>query len=68
MSPPDDKDGAKDGRDGGNGGDNVISLGTETLFAIADELRRMYDADVRTKPSPKLEQLMRQIERGEDII
>ena len=30
---------------------NVVRLGTETLFAIADQLRRMYDADLRTKPS-----------------
>jgi hypothetical protein len=46
--------------------DNVVSLGTEALFAIADELRRMYDADLRSKPSAKLDQLMRRIERGED--
>ena len=59
MSSPDD-DGPKDGG-------NVVRLGTETLFAIAEELRRMYDADVRKKPSPKLEELMRRIERGEDI-
>jgi hypothetical protein len=42
-------------------------LGTETLFAIADQLRRMYDADLRTKPSEELERLMQRIERGEDI-
>ena len=47
--------------------DNVVRLGTETLFAIADELRRMYDADLRKKPSERLEQLMRRIERGEDV-
>ena len=41
--------------------DNVVRLGNDTLFAIADELRRMYDADLRSKPSDKLEQLMRQI-------
>jgi hypothetical protein len=46
---------------------NVVRLGTETLFAIADQLRRMYDADLRTKPSEELEQLMQRIERGEDI-
>jgi hypothetical protein len=46
---------------------NVVRLGTETLFAIADELRRMYDADLRTRPSGKLEQLMRRIERGDDV-
>ena len=46
---------------------NVVRLGTETLFAIADELRRMYDADLRKKPSKRLEQLMRKIERGEDL-
>jgi hypothetical protein len=45
----------------------VVSLGTETLFAIAEQLRRMYDADLRTKPSEKLERLMRRIERGEDV-
>jgi hypothetical protein len=26
---------------------NVVRLGTETLFAIAEQLRRMYDADLR---------------------
>lgn len=46
---------------------NVVRLGTETLFAIADQLRRMYDADLRTKPSEELERLMRRIERGEDV-
>jgi hypothetical protein len=45
----------------------VVRLGTETLFAIADQLRRMYDADLRTKPSEKLERLMQKIERGEDL-
>jgi hypothetical protein len=45
--------------------DNVVSLGTETLFAIAEQLRRMYDADLRTKPSDRLERLMRLIERGD---
>jgi hypothetical protein len=46
---------------------NVVRLGTETLFAIAEQLRRMYDADLRAKPSDKLERLMRRIERGEDV-
>ena len=46
---------------------NVVRLGTETLFAIADELRRMYDVDLRKKPPDRLERLMRKIERGEDI-
>jgi hypothetical protein len=45
----------------------VVRLGTETLFAIAEQLRRMYDADLRAKPSEKLERLMRRIERGEDV-
>ena len=45
--------------------DNVVRLGTETLFAIADELRRMYDADLRSKPSERLDRLMPLIERGE---
>jgi hypothetical protein len=48
-------------------GDNVVRLGTETLFAIAEELRRMYDADLRSKPSDQLERLMHRIERGEDL-
>ena len=47
--------------------DNVVRLGTETLFAIGNELRRMYDADLRTKPSEQLDRLMRRIERGEDL-
>jgi hypothetical protein len=46
---------------------NVVRLGNETLFAIGDQLRRMYDADLRKKPSERLEQLMRRIERGEDV-
>ena len=28
--------------------EKVVRLGTETLFAIAEQLRRMYDADLRT--------------------
>jgi hypothetical protein len=47
--------------------DNVVRLGTETLFAIGDELRRMYDADLRSKPSARLERLMQLIERGENL-
>jgi hypothetical protein len=47
--------------------DNVVRLGTETLFAIAEQLRRMYDADLRTKPSDRLERLMRRIERGDNV-
>ena len=57
MSLPDDDDTKH----------NVVRLGTETLFAIAEQLRRMYDADLRTKPSEELERLMRRIERGEDL-
>ena len=56
MSVPDDK----------KQQDNVVRLGTETLFAIADELRRMYDADLRSKPSTELERLLRKIGRGEE--
>ena len=52
MSVPEDQDKKQ----------NVVRLGTETLFAIAEQLRRMYDADLRTKPSEKLERLMRRIE------
>ena len=58
MSLPDPDDDTKH---------NVVRLGTETLFAIAEQLRRMYDADLRTKPSEELERLMRRIERGEDV-
>lgn len=58
MSLPDPDDDSKH---------NVVRLGTETLFAIAEQLRRMYDADLRTKPSEKLERLMQRIERGEDV-
>jgi hypothetical protein len=64
MSLPEDE---KKHRDDKMQTDNVVRLGNDTLFAIADELRRMYDADLRSKPSDKLEQLMRQIERGEDL-
>jgi hypothetical protein len=58
MSLPDTDDDTKH---------NVVRLGTETLFAIAEQPRQMYDADLRTKPSEKLERLMRRIERGEDV-
>jgi hypothetical protein len=47
--------------------DNVVRLGTETLFAIGEELRRMYDADLRSKPSKRLDRLIQQIERGEIV-
>ena len=47
--------------------EKVVRLGTETLFAIAEQLRRMYDDDLRAKPSEKLERLMRRIERGEEV-
>ncbi|HEY2183625.1 MAG TPA: hypothetical protein VGH39_01415 [Xanthobacteraceae bacterium] len=47
--------------------DNVVRLGTETLFAIGEELRRMYEADLRSKLSAELEQLMRRIQRGDDL-
>jgi hypothetical protein len=47
--------------------ENVIRLGTETLYAIADELRRMYDADLRSRPSEQLERLIQRIERGDDV-
>jgi hypothetical protein len=47
--------------------DNVVSLGTESMFAIADELRRMYASYLRQEPPERLAQLMRRIERGEDI-
>ena len=49
------------------GGDNVVRLGTETLYAIGEELRRMYEADLNSKPSTTLEHLMRQIQNGEDV-
>ena len=51
--------------DGEAQGDNVVRLGTETLFAIGEELRRMYDADLRSKPSERLDRLIRMIQRGE---
>jgi hypothetical protein len=54
-------------KDDDNKKDNVVRLGTETLFAIGEELRRMYDADLRSKPSGKLEELLRRIERGDDL-
>ena len=46
--------------------DNVVRLGTDTLCAIGEELRRMYDADLRSKPSERIERLVRLIERGQD--
>jgi len=54
-------------RDDNKQKDNVVRLGTETLFAIGEELRRMYEADLRSKPSEELERLVSQIERGEDV-
>jgi hypothetical protein len=65
MSPPDDP--PKNGKNGNVVDGNVVRLGTETLFAIGDQLRRMYDTDLRAKPSQRLERLMRRIERGEDV-
>jgi hypothetical protein len=47
--------------------DNVVSLGTESMFAIAEELRRMYASYLRQEPPERIVQLMRRIERGEDI-
>jgi hypothetical protein len=47
--------------------DNVVRLGTEALIAIAEELRRMYDADLRSRPSERLERLLRKIENGEEL-
>jgi hypothetical protein len=47
--------------------DNVVRLGRDTLFAIGDELRRMYAADLDTKPSPKLDRLIEQIKCGEEL-
>ena len=47
--------------------DNVVRLGTESMVAIAEELRRMYAALLREKPPERIARLMRQIERGEDI-
>ena len=46
---------------------NVVSLGTESMVAIAEELRKMYATYLREKPPERIERLMRQIERGEDI-
>jgi hypothetical protein len=47
--------------------DNVVSLGTESMFAIAEELRRMYGSYLREKPPERIARLMRQIELGQDI-
>jgi len=51
--------------DDDNKPDNVIRLGTDTLIAIGEELRRMYDADLRLKPSKRLERLLRWIEHAD---
>ena len=59
MSAPNDSNEKKENKD------NVVQLGTETLFAIGEELRRMYDADLRSKPSHRLERLMLWIEHGD---
>jgi hypothetical protein len=47
--------------------DKVVRLGTDTLFAIGDELRRMYEADLNSPCSAELDRLMQQIKRGEEI-
>jgi hypothetical protein len=47
--------------------DNVVKLGTESMVAIAEELRRMYAAFLQQAPPERIARLMRQIERGEDI-
>ena len=46
--------------------DNVVSLGTDALFAIAEGLRQIYDADLQSRPSERLERLLRKIENSED--
>jgi hypothetical protein len=46
---------------------NVVSLGTESMVAIAEGLRKMYATYLREKPPERIERLMRRIERGEDI-
>jgi hypothetical protein len=47
--------------------DNVVRLGTESMVAIAEELRKMYAAYLREKPPERIARLMRRIERGDDI-
>jgi hypothetical protein len=46
---------------------NVVSLGTESMVAIAEGLRKMYAAYLREAPPERIARLMRRIERGEDI-
>jgi len=44
--------------DDGGHRDNVYHLGNKDLVAIGDELRRMYDFYLHSKPSPRIERLM----------
>jgi hypothetical protein len=46
---------------------NVVRLGSEAMGAIGEELRRMYASYLRDPPPDRLAELMRKIERGEDI-
>jgi hypothetical protein len=47
--------------------DNVVRLGSEAMGAIGAELRRMYATYLRQEPSERIAELMRRIERGEDL-
>jgi hypothetical protein len=47
--------------DDGGPSDNVVHLGTKELAAIGDELRRMYDFYLRSKPPERLERLLKSI-------
>jgi hypothetical protein len=46
---------------------NVVRLGSEAMGAIGEELRRMYAFYVRQAPPDELAELMRRIERGEEV-
>jgi hypothetical protein len=57
----------RDGNGDSDPPDNVVRLGSETMGVIGAELRRMYAVYLQQQPSERIAELMRKIERGEDI-
>jgi hypothetical protein len=47
--------------------DNVVRLSSEAMGVIGAELRRMYSGYLQQEPSERIAELMRRIERGEDL-
>jgi hypothetical protein len=46
---------------------NVVRLNSEAMGVIGAELRRMYAGYLQLEPPERIAELMRRIERGEDL-